>query len=157
MSAWVRTPSALRKFLLVFLTIISFSRLPIPTFRDTFHCAPQWHNRLARRTYRQYLPRAGRGLRNAEVVSSSLTWGSRYFSFRATIQTQTLPRRGKLQASCLSPHVPSDVVFRWSSNSYTIILSPFTNNNIDFCCDRCQNAQHMLRSTLAYCGDIAQW
>lgn len=34
----------------------------------------QWHNRLARRTYRQYLPQAGLGISDAEVVSSILTW-----------------------------------------------------------------------------------
>ncbi len=38
---------------------------------------PQWHNRLARRTYKQYFPVSYRGgVRYAEVVSSSLTWGT---------------------------------------------------------------------------------
>lgn len=48
-----------------------------------FH-GPRWHNRLARRTYKQYQTR----LRNAEVVSSSLTRGTHNFSF--TLQMQAL-------------------------------------------------------------------
>ena len=39
----------------------------------------RWHNRLARRTYRQYLHRSWSGMGNAEVVSSNLTRSSDFF------------------------------------------------------------------------------
>lgn len=55
-----------------------------------FH-GPRWHNRLARRTYKQYKTR----LRNAEVVSSSLTRGTQIFSRTSVPTCLTRPQKYK--------------------------------------------------------------
>ena len=45
---------------------------------------PQWRNRLARRTYKQY-----QGLSYAEVVSSSLTWSNLILTFQKNTWVDT--------------------------------------------------------------------